>query len=544
MKFKISDYRLLILVVLGIIFFFIYSFLIFGNSVARFTWPDETANYFFIKNYIEHSNFSVAEPLNEIANDLIKPRSFNVYNHNLVPGSFLGMLLIYGLIGKIVGIGLIKFLTPLLAVLAGLFFYKILLKIFEPKIAFLSGFLFFINPAWWYYANLSMLPNISFLSFLIIGLYFLLQINKERKQKNWPWVILGSFFIALALIIRTNEFLWILVALIFLAIVYYKKLKWQYVGLFALVCILVFLPIFYYNQATYGQALSFGYLRLENGQSLTSQLPTEFKTTGFGALNFIKFLVLPFGLHPVTILKNFYNYYFILFWWLLISTCLGGFVFIKNYHEKKQGVYFLLCFVISLYLLIYYGSWQFADQLTLALNRIGISYVRYFLPIYILSLPFIVIFLSTLISFFQNKKIKILMGLFFALIFLGFSINVVYLSGYDNLIKIKQSIKDYAEINKKVIGLTENNAVIISSRSDKIFFPERKVIGVWQNGDLEIWLKLVDANVPLYYYATESVPFLEQLDSDMYKFDMELTNETQIEGNNYLYRIDYINYEE
>ena len=173
MRFKISDFRFLILVIIGIIFFFIYSFLIFGNSASKFTWPDETANYFFIKNYIGHSNFSVAEPLNQIAANIVKPRSFNVYQGNLVPGSFLGMLLIYGLIGKIVQIGLIKFLTPLLAVLAGLFFYKILLKIFDPKIAFISTLLFYINPAWWYYANLSMLPNISFLTFFIIGIYFL-----------------------------------------------------------------------------------------------------------------------------------------------------------------------------------------------------------------------------------------------------------------------------------------------------------------------------------------------------------------------------------
>src|SRR4030043_212187 len=167
MRIKIPDLKLLILAILGIIFFFFFSFLILGNSADRFTWPDETANYFFIKNYIEHSNFSVAEPLNEIGNNLIKPRSFNVYQGNLVPGSFLGFLLIYGLIGKLIGIGLVQFLTPLLAILAGIFFYKILLKIFEPKIALISALLFFINPAWWYYANFAMLPNIAFLSFLI-----------------------------------------------------------------------------------------------------------------------------------------------------------------------------------------------------------------------------------------------------------------------------------------------------------------------------------------------------------------------------------------
>jgi len=541
---NIKNSHFVILCTIGIIFFFIYSFLIFGNSLAKFTWPDETANYFFIKNYIEHSNFSVVEPLNEIGSDLIKPRSFNVYNHNLVPGSFLGLLLIYGLIGKIVGLGLVQFLTPLLAILAGLFFYKLMLKVFDAKIAFISSLLFFINPAWWYYANFAMLPNISFITFILIGLYFLLKVDRDKEQKNWLWVILGAFFIGLALIIRTNEFLWILGSLMFLAICYFRKIKWQYLILFLAMMLLVFVPIFYYNQATYGHPLSFGYLRLENGQNLTSQLPTEFKTSQSNALNFVKFLILPFGLHPQTILKNLYNYYFLLFWWLFLGAVWGGFIFIKDYQDKKHGIYFLLGLGISLYLLIYYGSWSFVDQLTLALNKIGISYVRYFLPIYILSLPLVAIFLNSLPALFKNKKIKILLSLFLALIFLGFSINVVYLAGNDNLLKIKQYIKNYSEFNKKVVGLTENDAVIISQRSDKIFFPERKVIGKWDINDFETWFNLVDAGVPLYYFATESVDYLDELNSNLFEYDLELTTETQIQGDNYLYKIEEINYGE
>ncbi|MFA5187890.1 MAG: glycosyltransferase family 39 protein [Patescibacteria group bacterium] len=540
---KLKNNQIVILGIIAIIFFFIYSFLIFGNSASKFTWPDETANYFFIKNYIQHSNFSVAEPLNEVGGDLIKPRSFNVYNHNLVPGSFLGMLLIYGLIGKVVGAGLVKFLTPLLAVLAGLFFYKILLKIFEPKIAFFSALLFYLNPAWWYYADLSMLPNISFLSFVIIGLYFLLQLDKEIKKKNWLWAILGSFFIALALIIRTNEFVWILAALIFLAVVYYKKLKWQDVGLCILVCILVFLPILYYNNLTYGSYFSFGYLRLSQGSTIFAQVPTEFKVSDSGILNFVKFIFLPFGFHPKVILVNLYRYVYELFWWLFFTSVLGGFIFLKKYHEKKHAVYFVLSLCVGLYLLAYYGSWVFADQLTLALNKIGISYVRYFLPIYILSLPLASIFIAWLINLFKSKKLKIALAMFLTSVFIGLTINVVYSAGYDNLLAVKQNISDYNNINNKVMALTGANSVIISQRSDKIFFPERKVIGAWTIDDFDNWTKLLDANVPLYYYATESVAFLEQLDAELYEYGVELTNETQIEGENYLYKIDYINYD-
>jgi len=65
---KLNNYiYLLILAALAVIFFFIYSYLIYGNYSLKFSWPDETANYFFIENYIHNSSFSVSEPLNDIA---------------------------------------------------------------------------------------------------------------------------------------------------------------------------------------------------------------------------------------------------------------------------------------------------------------------------------------------------------------------------------------------------------------------------------------------------------------------------------------------
>lgn len=536
-----------VLIILGIIFFIVYSFLIFGNDLFRFTWPDEVANYFFIKNYITSSSFSSPEPLNEIAGNIVKPRSFNVYQNNLVPGSFLGMLLIYGLIGKIVGSKLILFLTPLLAVLAGLFFYKLLLKIFKPNIAFLSALLFFVNPAWWYYANLTMLPNISFLSLLIIGFYFLLKIT-ENQKKNILNISLGSFFIALSLIIRTNEFSWILGILVFLFIIHYRKIKWYYIVIFIFINLLVFLPIFYYNQATYGDYLSFGYLRLEQGDSLVSQLPPEFQNSGKSSIyNFVKFLVLPFGFSAGAIIHNINQYFIKLFWWLFIPAVIGVFCLIKNFHKQAKGVYLLIFFCLSGYLAVYYGSWIFEDQLTLQLNKIGISYVRYFLPIYILSLPLIAIFYLHLINLLKNKKVKILLTAFLIFSFIYFSVNILFLSGNDNLRKIKENISDYKKINQQVISLTEENAIIISQRSDKIFFPQRKVISKWIYDDIGYWGSLLAEGIPLYYYAYEGPDYIYELHYALasgFDLALDIDNEIKITDKESLYKIKFIPYED
>jgi hypothetical protein len=544
MNLNLKNKPILIVALLAVIFFFIYSFLNFSNPTPHFTWPDETANYFFINNFIHYSSFSVPEPLNSMAGELIKPRSFNVYQGNMVPGSFLGMLLIYGLIGKIVGIGLVKFLTPLLAAIAGLFFYKILLRVFDSKIAFISTLLFYLNPAWWYYANFAMLPNIAFLTFLLIGIYWLLKIDKNIKQLNYLWVVLGAFFVGLALTIRTNELLWILGILALLLIVYKQKIKWQYVVIFGAILILLFVPIFYYNQVTYGNYLSFGYLRLSNGDNLADQLPTEFKSASSDLINLVKFVVLPFGVNPTQILVNLYKYAVRLFWWQALLAVVGMFIFLKKYQSKTQATYFLIAFCVTLYLGVYYGSWVFADQLTLTLNKLGISYVRYFLPIYILGLPFVAIASVYFVNLFKNYKIRILTAIFLALMIIGFSLTTLFLSGEDNLVKTSLYLNSYKDINETVLAATPANAVIISQRSDKIFFPERRVMGRWQAKDFQYWATLLDGNIPLYYYAYESEDFISKLDNELSYYSMELAAKTEITDKEALYKIDWIPYED
>ncbi|MBN1326211.1 glycosyltransferase family 39 protein [Candidatus Falkowbacteria bacterium] len=538
LKKKLNNYVFyLILAALAVIFFFIYSYLIYGNYSMKFSWPDETANYFFIKNYIQNTTFSAPEPLNTIADDIIKPRSFNVWQGNLVPGSFLGMLLVYGTIGKVVGLDLMVLLTPLLAVLAGIYFYKLMKLFFEPKIAFLSAMLFFINPAWWYYASFFMLPNISFICFLIMGFYYLLKIDKQKKQGNVLFVILGTFFLSLAMTIRTNEIFWVLPLLLALYIIYRKKIFWAYIPLAFLVAFTVFLPVFYYNYETYGHFLSFGYLRLEQGANFLEKIPTEFAATNDQVIiNFLKLIFLPFGFSIKLILINIVKYFVFLFWWLFIPAVIGGAVFLKKFRDKDKIVFLVSTVLVSLYIMIYYGSWAFEDLLTLNLNKIGISYVRYFLPIYIFSLPFIVFCFLEILNYIKNKKLKILLALLLIVSFITLTVNVIYIAGNDNLVKTRAHIDIYSFINKRVLELTEGNSVIISERADKIYFPERKVVGKVNLNEINSWAKLLHANVPLYFYGSAD----EEFKTALTKQNMKLTDEILISESNYLAKIIFI----
>ena len=109
---------LTILVILAVIFGFVYCW--FGGEVNElahennremiFSWPDAMANNFFIGEFIANSDFVKDEVLNENLKNAIHPRSTNVVNWNIVPMSFLGMLILFGMIGKLITVNYVIYL--------------------------------------------------------------------------------------------------------------------------------------------------------------------------------------------------------------------------------------------------------------------------------------------------------------------------------------------------------------------------------------------------------------------------------------------------
>jgi len=134
--------NIMLLLILSVGFFFVYSFLASGNvAPVRFTWPDEMANHYFISSFVNNNSLVVPEALNTTANNFIVPRSVNLLNGNLVPGTFLGFILLLGLIVKVIGVNALLFVTPFFGALIPLIFYLILRRIFEQRLALLSTIL-------------------------------------------------------------------------------------------------------------------------------------------------------------------------------------------------------------------------------------------------------------------------------------------------------------------------------------------------------------------------------------------------------------------
>src|SRR3989344_5323920 len=102
-----------------------------ATTAEIFNSPDEMANFYFAKEVARHNTLTVREPLNDVLEDHLYPRSILAKNGTLRPISFVGLPRIYGLLAKIFTTASIRFFTGLFAVAGGLFFYFLLRRRFN-----------------------------------------------------------------------------------------------------------------------------------------------------------------------------------------------------------------------------------------------------------------------------------------------------------------------------------------------------------------------------------------------------------------------------
>lgn len=489
------------LIFLALIFFFIYSWFYLGTAAsgAKFNSPDEAANYFFIENYVTEGTLQVFEPLNLTTGGIVHPRSITVSGGNLIPGSFLGLILIYGWLAKIFTLGIVWWLTPFFAVAAVFCFYEIIKNIFDRRIALWSSFLLLVHPAFWYYASRGFFPNVLFTAFILAGFYFLVGRKKSGGGWNFLDYVFSGLFFGLAMSVRLSEIIWVGAALLLLFIIYRKNLKWPKVAAFLFSFGLAFFPVFFYNRAIYGDPLTTAY-NLGEGTA----------TAGGAAwfISAVKF-IFPFGLEIKNVLKNFSTYFIGMFWWLAVPATFGAAFFIKKLIagklDKKIIAYLSLGGFISLFLFLYYGSWFFYDNPAREAS-IGTSYVRYWLPIYILSLPLVAFTVSKLVDFIRPLQHKLFAAVL-CLIFVLFGVNLTFFDKNDGLAYIYKNVWDYAAIADEVNATISEDAIIIADRADKIFFPEHRVITPLREKSTYAAIPELAKTLPLYYYG---LPLVEK----------------------------------
>ncbi len=505
----------------GAIFvFLVYSFLSFASvsgGVVRLNSPDETANYFFARTLAQTGQIGYQEPLLAVSKGVVHPRSMTTAGDKVVPVGFLGLTILYGFLAKILGVGAILFFTPFLAVCSALAFYFLLKRIFSQRVAALSAVLLLIHPAYWYYASRGMLPNVLFVDLLIIGA-LCVTLAFEKKQL---WLsCLGGIVIGTALTVRFSEVLWVVGAGLLLALAAVRRRTLLLIMCCALGCTIPLGVFFSLNKAVYGHPLLFGYQITATYESVSaldrtldllrnfsiSAIP-ELKESIGQTLEKARAYAFPFGFDPAVFSLHFYQYGIQMFWWFSLLVVFGFFIVFRRalydcfvHRRYRLILYSATTLFGGFWLTAFYGSWIFFDNSAEAVT-IGNSYVRYWLPMYILTLPFA----SSALTYFLKSRSGWLAR--FAgvsacvVVLLYFSGNAVLLQFPDSTLEVAKNIGRYQEGARQIQAVTPGDAVIFSERSDKNFFPERKSAQSFKDfAEKDLVSPLVE-RVPVYYYG-------------------------------------------
>ncbi|MFA7244967.1 MAG: glycosyltransferase family 39 protein [Candidatus Magasanikbacteria bacterium] len=482
----IKNKNYLLLAFLSIVFFFIYNFLNFNNNFI-FNSPDENANFVFVNNFLENNNLFL-QPIKDFGKQsfFVHPRStFVNENKQVLPISFWGIMLVYGLLGKIFSVYAVKFFTSVFVIMAMWAFYFIVEKLFEKRIALLSAFLFVTNYSVWYYSSRSMFHNMPFVSLVIIGVWFLFV--RPVKSRLWLNDFLGMFIFLLGVLFRTNEVVWLAIAYLIFLLVFKKNIAWS--RFFSWCLVGLFFLLFYFGFSKY----------LYNG------FFSNYISSGSLPIRHWYFFVLPLGFDFWITAKSVWFYFFKINLLYSLSALFSSFLFVylftKTKINKMQFVYFLVLLFVSSFLFFYYGSNR--DAL-FSLNTITVAYVRYWLPVFVGFVPIIAFALIFIFDKIKNIHLKYGFIFFYLAVHLFFSFYLVYY-GPDGIFAIKNNFTYIEKVQDWTVDNTSPNAIIITDYEDKYFWPKRSVMVDFFNEDISKTVyELLEKNEEIYYFVNIS----------------------------------------
>lgn len=564
------DFNFFVAILLAIAFFVVtssYNFITQRDGTVKWNSPDETANYYFAKSYATDHSLSKFEPANVVASDLVIPRSLRSDNGWIKPVSFLGIILIYGEIGNLTTPAVIPYLTPFFGAIGIIFFYLLVKRLFNSRIGLISAALLAIFPVYIYYSVRSMFHNVLFLVLLIIGFYFLIRtLDKAysyhvkpklisfKIPKNvlsgWLFTFLSGIFIGLAVITRSSELLWLAPVLFIIVLFYGWRLGLSRLLIFASGIGLGMLPAFYYNQILYQSPFYGGYGQMNQSLADISSAGSELiRHTVASQVNVYQELITKifknvffFGFHVGQSREMFTYYVTQMFPWLTWLAVLGvsGLV-VLNFSKprKKYFVYLLVWLILSVILILYYGSWRFTDNPNAASHTIGNSYTRYWLPIYLMGLPMAALAIE--LSFkgffflFRKKKIYRLLVSSGAVVIVFLiavsSVNFLLFGSEEGLFNLYYNTREDKRLGEMVFKLTPDDAIIVTQYHDKVLFPERKILmGRMEEENYYPYVAKLLNHYPVYYfnfsYTPEAVAYLNNGRLAKYNIKMELVKKT------------------
>src|SRR3989339_659655 len=464
---------------------FFLSVLVLSSLGSIYVSPDETANAFFANRFAAAGHLEVFEPLNVQLGDVLFPRSILSIRGWLVPDGFAGLPVLYGTVLKIAGGWILPFFTAALALASAFAWFALVKRIFSQSTAFWSFLFLLVHPAWWYYVARSLMPNVPFVSFLILGVFFLVvrplrsRIPSHRLVPSWLDAALSGFCLGLSLFIRPSEMVWVLGSLSIGAILFFRSVSWKPILAFLFFFLVGFSPFFSFNARFYGNPLATGYT-VETppvSETIFSLVPLADPPSVFGLEPvlpppaqrateepFFPSLLrqggrlLPFEVNPRTAWLHVEEYGLKFAWWVALLAGVGMVVIFLE--RKKEGLKGRILFVslflgITGWLGLFYGSMTIHDNPDPSIVSIANSYVRYWLPAFVMMSALAAHGFAWLVEKISRRWMRLSVAVVGSLVVVGLGFQSTFLSPHDGLFAVRRTLEQSLQTRQRVLVLTE-----------------------------------------------------------------------------------------
>jgi hypothetical protein len=507
----------------GVAFFVCYVwFAVVIDASRHFPSPDEASNAFWSEVFRQDSVLWQVNPLSVVYGDVVHPRSMRAIEGMLVPGGFLGLPVLIGLVGKIWGVLMIG-VVPLFAVFGVVSFGMIVgAWVGNRRVGVIAGVLAGVHPAWWYWASRVYMPQVAAMSLAMMSVLFVVCQPMRKKMLN---VVLSAVCAGLALVVRPDVVVWFVLAAM-VGMVWYRKaffeVCWKrdlmvWIGVF----VVVLVPFLVMNYATYGVVFGSGY-----GSGL------EVGVVANAEAGWFEKLVFPLGFAPRLAWQNGVDFLLYLFplWSGLVAM---GVVYWAWLVFRKKGVvervkemlrgqcvydafvtWLIVMIGVGGYMVLFYGSYVLSDNTVVGAVTIGISYTRYWLLLYLLSVIPVAVMLGNMFEEGllwhkpRNDRIRIgvVIGVMVGLVISGWK--AVWWAPHwmepsiEKLSQVENAVRGDAKLAEEILVLTETGSVIVTERADKFLFPARQVIVPLRSlGTFTAVEQMLGDGVPVYYFG-------------------------------------------
>jgi hypothetical protein len=475
-----------VLIAVAVSFFAVTAW--YGRPAGLWNSPDETANAFWIGRVAKGESLIVRDVIVGLGAGAIHPRSMAVVGDALVPGSFTGIILLYGALRLLCKIPPFL-LTPLFTVVAGALFAALVERLFDRRTGIIAAILFFLHPAVLYYAARGLFHNVLFVDLLILSAASFV-LRKDRLGD-----MLGGFAFGWAIATRTSEAVWAIPAfalfLPFAGKERWRRLGWAFAG--AAVPIFLLLQV---NNALYGSPFKTAYVAAPVSSPATDVLaPAPSLVDAPEPL-----MRLPFGFDGKRVMRNAWYYGISLFWWQSALAVLGlcAWFLMARKATAVQKTYAFATIAGATWLAVLYGSWAVRDRLDPSSVTIGTSYVRYFLPAYVAMLPFAAFGLLRLFE--KTKRVKMFAAILLVIGTLTLSATVF--SGDESLRAVRATLAQNAFKSGALLAeVFPGDVVVMTERFDKLIVPRRLRIIPGTDATSFAAAAVAYEYVPVYWYG-------------------------------------------